>query len=54
MKQMVRSKVNTLRKTVEPKRHGILELNSMKEFLKEIQENMSGFIRILEMSWNFV
>ena len=35
---MVRSKVNSLRKTVESKRHGILELNSVKECLKELQE----------------
>ena len=35
---MVRSKVNSLRKTVEFKRHGILELNSVKECLKELQE----------------
>ena len=28
---MVRSKVNSLRKTVESKRQGILELNSVKE-----------------------
>ena len=38
MKQMVRSKVNSLRKTVESKRHGILELNLVKECLKEFQE----------------
>ena len=35
---MVRSKVNSLRKTVEFKRHGILELISVKECLKELQE----------------
>ena len=31
VKQMVRSKVNSLKKTVESKRQGILELNSVKE-----------------------
>ena len=35
---MIRSKVNSLRKTVESKRHGILELNSVKKCLKELQE----------------
>ena len=35
---MVRSKVNSLRKTIESKGHGILELNSVKECLKELQE----------------
>ena len=34
---MVRSKVNGLRKTVESKRQEILELNSVKECLKELQ-----------------
>ena len=38
VKQMVRSKVNSLRKTVEPKTHGILELNSVQDCLKELQE----------------
>ena len=38
VKQMVGFKVNSLRKTVESKRHGILELNSVKECLKELQE----------------
>ena len=39
VKQMVRSKVNSPRKkTVESKRHGNLELNSVKECLKELQE----------------
>ena len=38
VKQMVRSKVNSLRKTVEFKRQGILELNSVKECSKELQE----------------
>ena len=37
MKQMVRSKVNNLRKTVEFKGLEILELNSVKECLKELQ-----------------
>ena len=37
MKQMVRSQVNCLRKTVESKRQGILELNSLKECLEELQ-----------------
>ena len=35
---MVRSKVNSLRKKVESKRQGILELNSVKECLKKLQE----------------
>ena len=35
---MVRSRVNSLRKTVESKRQGILELNSVKECLKELLE----------------
>ena len=35
---MVRSKVNSLTKTVESKKQGILELNSVKECLKELQE----------------
>ena len=38
MKQIVLSGVNSLRKTVESKRQGILELNSVKESLKELQE----------------
>ena len=38
MKQIVRSKVNSLRKTVESKRQGILELSSVKQCLKELQE----------------
>ena len=38
MKQVVRSEVNSLRKTVESKRQGILELNLVKECLKEFQE----------------
>ena len=38
MKQIVRSKVNSLRKTVESKRQGILELNLVKQCLKELQE----------------
>ena len=35
---MVRSKVNSLRKIVKYKRQGILELNSVKKCLKELQE----------------
>ena len=35
---MVRSEVKSLRKTVQSKRQGILELNSVKECLKELQE----------------
>ena len=35
---MVRSKVNSLRKTIESKRQDILELNSVKECLNEFQE----------------
>ena len=38
VKQMVRSKVDSLRKTVESKRQGIPELDSVKECLKELQE----------------
>ena len=38
VKQMVRSRANSLRKTVESKRQGILELNSVKVRLKELQE----------------
>ena len=38
VKQMVTSKVNSLRETVESQRHGILDLNSVKECLKELQE----------------
>ena len=38
VKQMVRSKVNSLRKTVESKKYRILELNSVKECSKELQE----------------
>ena len=38
VEQMVRSEVNSLRKTVESKSQGILELNSVKECLKELQE----------------
>ena len=38
VKQMVRCKVNSLRKTIESKRQGILEMNLMKECLKELQE----------------
>ena len=38
VKQTVRSKVNSFRKTVESKRQGILELNSVKECSKELQE----------------
>ena len=38
VKQMVRSKVNGLRKTVESKRQGILELNSVKHCLKELRK----------------
>ena len=34
---IVRSKVNSLRKTVESERQGILELNNVKECLKELQ-----------------
>ena len=36
---MVRSKVKGLRKTVKSKRQGILKLNSVKEYLKELQAN---------------
>ena len=36
VKQMVRPKVNSLRKTVESQRQGILELNSVNECLKEL------------------
>ena len=35
---MVRSKVNSLRKTVESKKQGIQELNLVKECLKELQD----------------
>ena len=35
---MVRSKVNSLRKTVKSKRQGILEPNSVRESLKELKE----------------
>ena len=38
VKQMVRSKVNSVRKTVESKRQEILECNSVKECFKKLQE----------------
>ena len=38
VKQMVRSNVDSLRKTVESKRNGILKLNLVKECLKELQK----------------
>ena len=38
VKKMVRCKANNLRKTVESKRQEILELNSVKECSKELQE----------------
>ena len=38
VKQMVKSNVDSLRKTVESKRNGILKLNLVKECLKELQK----------------
>ena len=38
VKQVVRSKVNSLRKTVEPKRQRIVELNYVTECSKELQQ----------------
>ena len=38
VKQMVRYKANNLRRTVESKRQGILDMNSLKECLKELQK----------------
>ena len=38
VKQMVRSNVDSLRKTVESKRNGILKQNLVKECLKELQK----------------
>ena len=35
---MIRSNVDSLRKTVESKRNGILKLNLVKECLKELQK----------------
>ena len=38
MKQMDLSKVDSLRNTIEFKRHGILELNTVKKCSKEFQK----------------
>ena len=48
---MVRFNVNSLRKTVESKRQGILELNLVKECLKQLQEKYANKIIVVRKAW---